>query len=613
MRDEDAHTSFFSQTCCGSAPRAYTYESFACEAERWKTVLMVSLNSIRIHSLQCRLHNENMLVPSCVIKPPISSKRRVEDGRRTCVGLELDGRPRLLVMEDDIAPAAMELLPQYAHAHACSARQNATFLEEWDPHNNIRGCLTFGEFASRVRAVRACLHAHGVLHGDRVAFLSYASLDYFVATVAVMATGATTVNLPWQQPLEQLAVMCRNVAAAYLIASRTFSAEAESLAAARAFSRRLLWLDERMPSTAHGRSGSHECLSRAAQAVDIDPSAPLCADALRPADFAVIMFTSGSTATPKSVPLSHAGLTWLFHAKAHAEAYNLHAPSPAAHGGTLCLLPCFHVLGFCNNFLFNLVAGVRAFCLAAPPSPQAAAQPRIAITPELLVRAVRELRPSVLTTVPWLAEQLALAASTSNETARLLSGLNYLLVGGAKVSPSCAATLAAKRIGLRSVCGATEVGGSIMIGRAADATLRMRLYPGVGCRLLPDAEHAISNAAAVASGTSGELDGQRVDSGAQGVLVLTGVRSVSPGYLDAGGRLNDEPLRGESCYNTRDIFHVHPDGWLSFVCRADDLLVSALGRTSVHLPKSPRTCSDLRPSPQLSSNLLPLLTVSKSC
>ena len=35
----------------------------------------------------------------------------------------------------------------------------------------------------------------------------------------------------------------------------------------------------------------------------------------------------------------------------------------------------------------------------------------------------------------------------------------------------------------RAICGATELGGSIMISDAGDDSLRMRLYPGVSCEL----------------------------------------------------------------------------------------------------------------------------------
>ena len=83
------------------------------------------------------------------------------------------------------------------------------------------------------------------------------------------------------------------------------------------------------------------------------------------------MFTSGTTAPPKAVPLTHRGLLWSCDARrAEQEALN---PSLAAHEGSLAFLPSFHVIGFTNNFLCNLRHGTR--CLLhhdAPTTPTSA-------------------------------------------------------------------------------------------------------------------------------------------------------------------------------------------------------------------------------------------------
>jgi long-subunit acyl-CoA synthetase (AMP-forming) len=78
------------------------------------------------------------------------------------------------------------------------------------------------------------------------------------------------------------------------------------------------------------------------------------------------MFTSGSTATPKAVPLTHGGLLW------NCEQRQLVSPDlvAASNASTLSFLPNFHVIGFVNNFLFNLCAA-RPQALTAPvPAPK---------------------------------------------------------------------------------------------------------------------------------------------------------------------------------------------------------------------------------------------------
>eukprot|EP00966_Prymnesium_polylepis_P117703 2721071-Prymnesium_polylepis.1 len=67
------------------------------------------------------------------------------------------------------------------------------------------------------------------------------------------------------------------------------------------------------------------------------------------------MFTSGSTSTPKAVPLTHSGLLWNCEQKRAVSPGLAGAPN----AGTLSFLPNFHVIGFTNNFLFNLYAGIR--------------------------------------------------------------------------------------------------------------------------------------------------------------------------------------------------------------------------------------------------------------
>ena len=61
------------------------------------------------------------------------------------------------------------------------------------------------------------------------------------------------------------------------------------------------------------------------------------------------------------------------------------------HRGTLAFLPTFHVIGFTNNFLANLAAGVRC-CVYRDA-------PHMPLTPRLLLRACDELRPTLLDTV----------------------------------------------------------------------------------------------------------------------------------------------------------------------------------------------------------------------
>ena len=84
------------------------------------------------------------------------------------------------------------------------------------------------------------------------------------------------------------------------------------------------------------------------------------------------------------------------------------------------------VIGFTNNFLFNLYSGVRAAVRA-----DAGASP---ITARLLIDAAADLQPCVIDTVPWLAEELMQMLERDEASAWPLKKLAYLLAGGAALN-----------------------------------------------------------------------------------------------------------------------------------------------------------------------------------
>ena len=271
-----------------------------------------------------------------------------------------------------------------------------------------------------------------------------------------------------------------------------------------------------------------------------------------PSDFCIIMFTSGSTGVPKAVPLTHIGMCWLFETKLQAEAEFY----PADHGGTMCFLPHYHVMGFCMNWLFNLSAGVRAFALS-----DAALASKAAVSPSLLIEAVAARRPSVLTTVPAIAD--AIADLTEQDPGRTapLTCLNYILCGGARLSAHKVECLARNGIRVRSNMGATELGGVLLLGVPGDASLRMRPMPGVTYRLeaLDDGDSAH------------ESEALRV-----GVLVYNGALSVTPGYI-IDGAVQPTTLSAHASYDSRDVCMEQEGEWLLHQYRVDDLLLHSTG------------------------------------
>jgi acyl-CoA synthetase (AMP-forming)/AMP-acid ligase II len=103
---------------------------------------------------------------------------------------------------------------------------------------------------------------------------------------------------------------------------------------------------------------------------------------------AVILFTSGSWALPKAVPLTHRNLMSNVRdllAVCMGEALNVKRMS------LLCCLPGFHSLGFLSNMLLPLVCGVPSVCMAQPANAPALAKAALAYKTSMFVGTPRIL------------------------------------------------------------------------------------------------------------------------------------------------------------------------------------------------------------------------------
>eukprot|EP00962_Isochrysis_galbana_P011508 scaffold3225_cov105-Isochrysis_galbana.AAC.4 len=323
---------------------------------------------------------------------------------------------------------------------------DATFLESWSGRRGIVQTLSFRAFhlleLEARDALSAVLFESGLpAHGGRVAVLSHACADSLAFSLAVTAIGRTLVCLNWRQPAAVLSELLHGLGCDVLAAGRPFGSLArEVVTTGGACGQRpplLLFLDGsaaeldtppghrerplpiplgeacgRRIASPHGWAPGHGSSAGAApgasdrggtrqsargpEARSDFPAPPPAAHA-SPEDTALIMFTSGTSSTPKPVPLTHGGLLWSCAAKAEAERLHLglrllpktklHAAATTKsgvqgggggeragdggsgggggrteHRGTLAFLPLFHVIGFTNNFLYNL--RVRR-----PPSP----------------------------------------------------------------------------------------------------------------------------------------------------------------------------------------------------------------------------------------------------
>ena len=379
--------------------------------------------------------------------------------------------------------------------------------------------------------------------------------------------GGVVVNLNWRQPPATPRALAAGLRCSLVVAGRGLAPMARTIAAACAASALLL---------VEGAEAELAPLEPGELAFSCASLAPphAAVGSAEPDDVAVVMFTSGTTALPKAVPLTHRGLLWSCDAKRRAEQEALNL-SLAAHEGSLAFLPSFHVIGFTNNFLCNLRHGTR--CLLhhdAPTTPTSA---------PLLLRAATELRPSLIDTVPVLLEAMLPLDADTIATLRACKAVMY---GGAPLSHAAWIEMRKNGICVLSQYGQTELGGMALIGSGMAPYGGLAPVPGVTAALEPASE---------------------------GNLVLTGVQSLTPGYwpLDppeagaAGAAPARPPPRANApgaAWPTGDVFrseggkvefkHIERAGegdqlspvWLRHVCRADELLVHTSGEMTNPLP-----------------------------
>src|ERR1043166_8663653 len=170
---------------------------------------------------------------------------------------------------------------------------------------------TSAQLSDKVRAFAKGVPALGVRKGDHVAILMGNRPEWIIADLAVCALGAVMVAVNTWVTARELCYLLAHSDAKLLIASDHFLkydyfamlAELEPLAAAMPKLARIVHVGERtykgsLPFAevyAHGRVVPDAEIARAVGAID-------------PRDVCYLLYTSGSTSTPKGVQLQHYAL-----------------------------------------------------------------------------------------------------------------------------------------------------------------------------------------------------------------------------------------------------------------------------------------------------------------
>ena len=390
--------------------------------------------------------------------------------------------------------------------------------------------VSYLQLAQRVKRLAAWLSARFPEGGEPIAVLSSSSPAWGIVALATIASRNVLVPLDPCMETDALAAALGRVRPAILFSSAACADIVGGLTAGGSPTGEILTLDE-----------SHLDVTLPAGAVKAaTPSAG------RPAPgTAVLGFTSGTTATPKSVEISFDNL--LFQVRAITRCFALR-PSDRF----LSLLPMHHMLEFTTGFLCPLWSGAQIHCSHS-------------LLPDDALGRIRTLGITRVVTVPaWLALlKRALESSARN--------------GGAR-QPSTTALRNHARTALGSDFEHFVCGGAPLADSVADffETVGAPIIQGYG---LTETGPVVSTNTrnAIRRGSVGRpLSGTETRFSDAGEILVRGPQVAGRYRLDTGPEESVTDDKG--WFHTGDLGHMDADGFLFVTGRIKSTIVLASGK-----------------------------------
>jgi acyl-CoA synthetase (AMP-forming)/AMP-acid ligase II len=374
--------------------------------------------------------------------------------------------------------------------------------------------ITYGGLRDQVSALAEGLAAHGVQRGDRVAMALPNGLPAIVAFLAASVAGtAAPLNPAYKE--DEFRFFLEDTDARVLLLPPEGAEDARRAAGDRV----------KQLSVAIDAGGKVDLVGSSSRR----SLAPASSD-----DIALILHTSGSTARPKRVPLSHANLTGS--ARNIAASYAL-----GPHDVSLCVMPLFHVHGLIGSTLATLASGGT---VVVPPG----------FNPLSFWRIAKENRATWYSAVPTIHQLLLARADSPSGRPAGADRMRFIRSCSASQAPQVMSQLeAAFDAPVLEAYGMTE------------AAHQMASNP-----LPPD----VRKPGSVGRGTGVQISvmdeqGRHLARGERGEVVIQG-RNVTRGYEN-----NPDANRTafvDGWFRTGDQGYLDENGYLTLVGRIKELI-----------------------------------------
>ena len=393
--------------------------------------------------------------------------------------------------------------------------------------------LSYEEFFDHCDRWSAALQGLGVARGDRVATIAPNTHEQLASFYAVPQIGGVLVPINYRLAAEDFVYIINHSGSSVLCVDRDYVDDVDAIR-------------DRLPNVRHfvafggARDGWLDYAAAVASAspgfdrADVDER-----------DLLTINYTSGTTARPKGVMITHRN------AAMNSIGTLLHLPM-AVGERYLWTLPMFHANGWTYTWTVTAAAGTH-ICLRK-------------IDPGLVFGAIRDERVRRLCAAPTVL--ISLANAPAGVRGEVPPGVQVVAAG----APPAPATIERLEDGfgwtVTQVYGLTETAPFITV-----------------CAPLPEHEKLSEADRAVVKSrqgvellTSGELRvvdeiGQEVpaDGGTLGEIVVRGNVVMSGYYNDPEAT---ERAMGDGWFHTGDAAVVHPDGYVEIRDRIKDVIIS---------------------------------------
>lgn len=241
-----------------------------------------------------------------------------------------------------------------------------------------------------------------------------------------------------------------------------------------------------------------------------------------------ILFTSGTTARPKAIPLTQNNLFY------NCGAVLRRTPM-STEDVSYIFLPLNHVYSGVANFLYSLVSGMQIYLCSDNAK---------------MIEEMLEIRPTVVCTVPLILKRIR--EQITDEVMEMLRNIRFLYCGGAFTEPELKRYFIENGVSLLEAYGTTETTSVIALQRPDDNNIECNgtILDGLDVKIINADKNGIGE-------------------------IIVGGGSVSAGYI--GGQ-NGREFDSNGFYHTGDLGCIDEEKRLFLKGRKKRVIITANGK-----------------------------------